>query len=450
MRVQYKLPTLPVRFVNPAKDYIARNTCDSPYDDNLTSIATNLILTFFSTPTDFSLLGQLSSLLSEYSSVIDPAIFLDTGFDAYLFDRFKSPTLETWPVIPDLISSLTLYPPVSTSFVERGILNVCESYLKSEPNVSRVYIVLTIISRVLPTYAKFSDMLLLPWDVIGSTSCPAGVLLVLLYAIQLRQFEFIPKALEILTDILPLLDFDSHIASEVFWVFYFVVRVSPSDDVRILDESSSSDPMFIFAMRHFDDSEQVIEPVLAFMNQIVRRSQPSVRALLPLDPVSPAWLVRYFLSGEAEDRNRRTAVSLLYDMIECDMIGVGDLPENVTEGVVALMGDTTFAVREECLFLLNIIIRKSPFLAARAFEAGVVVHARELAQEFPNAVLFLAHAAAVVLAPVGGLSRVEAEIRDTGILEACAEAPDQDLEEIRDIEMRIRAIRAIFEGIGAT
>jgi hypothetical protein len=55
---------------------------DSPYNDNLTSIATNLILAFFSNATDVSLLGQLSFLLCECSSFIGAGVFFDAGFDA--------------------------------------------------------------------------------------------------------------------------------------------------------------------------------------------------------------------------------------------------------------------------------------------------------------------------------------------------------------------------------
>jgi hypothetical protein len=123
------------------------------------------------------------------------------------------------------------------------------------------------------------------------------------------------------------------------------------------------------------------------------------------------------------------------------MIGVGQLPPNLPEAAVARMSDAPFALRGECLFLLDLLIRKRPAFAARFFDAGALIHCQDLAPAFPDAVLFLAHAIAVVLGRETA-SRVAEQIRALAILEACEEAAELLPEDAEDVAARACALRA--------
>jgi hypothetical protein len=97
------------------------------------------------------------------------------------------------------------------------------------------------------------------------------------------------------------------------------------------------------------------------------------------------------------------------------------------------------------LYLLDLLVRKQPSLAARMFEAGALAHCGSLAPAFPDAVLLLAHAIAIVLARAGAVGRVAEEIRSLGIIEACGDAADLEPEQANEVDARARALLAVLE-----
>jgi hypothetical protein len=281
LRIAYKHDALPVT-IDRKLEQISRDPRRSEVSNAATDHLTDLISAFLGDTHDLDLLCEICAFISDPSDDLNPAAFVDTSFCDYLLDEFAAARLATSDFVTELIESVTVFPRVCRCLLDGDIVNLCALHLENQTSVRRVDQILSIIAHLLPTYCAAGDILMLPWEAIRSVSCLFGILKVLVQAIHDGGDDdvvvFMPTAIEIFSDLIDDIDVSDDIACRIFWFLYLVVRRSPSDDVRLMDERS----LFAKSFRYFDrENDAVLCPPMGFVVCVLERSQrPSARSFL--------------------------------------------------------------------------------------------------------------------------------------------------------------------------
>jgi hypothetical protein len=445
LRVAYKHNVAAVALIDRELEQISRYPRRLEVWNDATDHLAHLISAFLGDSQNLDLLCEISAFVSDHSDDLDPVVFVDSSFCDNLLEQFAAANLVTHDFVMALIESVTVFPGVCRCLLDGGIVNLCAVHLENQTNVRRVDQILSIITHLLPTYCEADDILMLPWEAIRSVSSGLGILKVLIQAIHDGSDDdvitFIPTAVDIFSDLIDDIDANDDVASRIFWFLYLVVRRSPSDDVRLMDEQL----LFARSFRYFDsENNDILYPFMGFVICVLERSQRPVRARL-FETFPPADLFQLVLDRPANHDITRVGLACIHQCLENDDCSPGDLEEVRPEMLIRRMKKGSFKIKGRCLFIILLLLKNQMPITEQLFNLGVIEVAADLVRTFPFQVLCLAHICAKVLRAMGRGGEALEQIDSVELLQEAESLLESDPEQAEEIQRMIEIIQSMME-----
>lgn len=228
-------------------------------------------------------LEPIKEFISQNYTLIDPAIFLQTGFLDHIISYFISPSL----IIPKklsipIIELLTNYQDIGEYLFNCNfdIMTLIARFISEEPNVNISARYFNILIHLLPSFFKFghesSELFI---DLISDSSAHLSVVKFFCHLISYSDIPTPKIYIKILYDKLEKISENSEIDEDVlhyiFICFLYLSKCDISNNRFILENIKhySDIPIFEYVMKYFDydvhiNMKKVMDPLFGYIQSI--------------------------------------------------------------------------------------------------------------------------------------------------------------------------------------